>query len=853
MGDRMKPQFIYMYQSHLDLFWLGNYHTCLEQGNRVMKQYIDRCREHPDESYLIETVVFLRHFLQTYPDYKPIVQEMWRNGQLDIGCAFVDVWQNLVLGETHIRNVVKGKRWIKQELGLEVTQAVHPDLPGLTPQTPQIYAKAGVKTYVTARKIFKDGQIWMYAAPDGESKLMVLIQPIHYLFRPLAEDREITYQLDWGVIDAARTLAGFPLNKVPLSAGLCDLTSMEAFEQQIGQSAKTIIERYREQFPEYDFNFGSFRQVLEEYGELEGQLPVLEGEIPSVWGVACDESVSFFQAARRLEGKLIAAEMLEAFGKINRFASISDVREEWYGTYYEEAHFRDKCPIARGEELAALWEMHIFSQDHNGGGQEAALSEFQKRTMQQRATAYADAIVRHQLHNLAAALPQACDILVFNPLNTPRCEPVCRYVPTEWLEHALSFRDDDGANIPWQKIAETDPDAHSQDQVKIALAVKAEDVGYSVIRRCREQQPVLAPAAVTGDDTHLHIQSESIALRISKQSGAIECLLDKRTGIDWGSGQVGKLYAVKETGNDVMIRTDETTVWNTGDALRVEVTEVGALFVKIVIVKELVKARVEQAITLWLQGLDRLDMDTTIYWHGRHNLQIRQVLPSAVEKGEIAYGTPFYGSNWLHVVEGSQPKGHDELLPEDYPNYREIQMWIHQKKGSSGLAIATDHPGFHWGGHGLEAVLMRTAPSCGDRRFYWENAGKVDYRFRLSFGDARQCGWSARLGQQWLCPIETHIPSGSRGAPSCPSETFIRLKEPNLLLSSVQPDQEGIVIRFFEIEGKSVQATLKVAGVKKLRRISLDGEPAEIVQPASDGEWTLRVKPYEIVTLHGAP
>lgn len=50
-----RPQFIYIHESHLDLFWLGNYHACLERGNHILKQYIDRCTAYEDETlYLSE-------------------------------------------------------------------------------------------------------------------------------------------------------------------------------------------------------------------------------------------------------------------------------------------------------------------------------------------------------------------------------------------------------------------------------------------------------------------------------------------------------------------------------------------------------------------------------------------------------------------------------------------------------------------------------------------------------------------------------------------------------------------------------------------------------------------------------
>lgn len=58
-----KPEFQYIHESHLDLFWIGDYRYCLERGRHVIKDYIDRCLEYKDETFMLETVVFLEYFL----------------------------------------------------------------------------------------------------------------------------------------------------------------------------------------------------------------------------------------------------------------------------------------------------------------------------------------------------------------------------------------------------------------------------------------------------------------------------------------------------------------------------------------------------------------------------------------------------------------------------------------------------------------------------------------------------------------------------------------------------------------------------------------------------------------------
>ena len=141
----------YIPTSHLDLFWLGNYKSCLARGVEVIRQYVDRCLETEDETFLLETAVFAEEFLRRYPEYRQRLVGLVKDGRVEVGAAYIDRWEHRPLGESHIRNLVLGKRWYQEVFGQDNKLATHPDLPSFVPQTPQIYARAGVKYYATTR------------------------------------------------------------------------------------------------------------------------------------------------------------------------------------------------------------------------------------------------------------------------------------------------------------------------------------------------------------------------------------------------------------------------------------------------------------------------------------------------------------------------------------------------------------------------------------------------------------------------------------------------------------------------------------------------------------------------------
>jgi len=834
-----RPQFVYIHESHLDLFWLGSYHTCLERGNHILKQYLDRCTLYDDETFLIETVVFLKHFLQTHPEYREIVKRLWSRGQIDIGCAYIDAWQNIVLGESHVRNLVEGRSWLKQELGIDSRLAAHPDLPGLTPQTPQIYAGAGVRYYATSRKNFRDGAVWMYVAPDG-SELMVFNHPRQYIFNPLEGDEVSKDRNDH--IRIEQTLKGFPMQKVILSGGTGDLADMRNFKRRMGRDLRETLVEYKHQYPQIDFSFGTISGVLRDYEAVKTELPHLQGEIPSVWGI--DESAAFFHTARRLEGKLLAAGFMEALGRLYGLDHFAPTRGPWFGIYHEHAFFREKDPIPQGDELPSLWRMHLFTQDHNGGGQEGALSEFHKRTMQDRAITYADQMIAHCLQRLAAQVQEKGQLLLVNPLSTFRYEPTVLEVPKHWIGPDFSLIRPNGEFVPWQGMDQTDSAATT---ARIAVACPMQGGSYQLLSAGPPSENS-NQVAISEEPTCISVDAGHLSIAVNRRSGALESILDRRTGVDWGSTAVNQLYAIAESGTDTTLRADESHVLASDHVHSVEIAEAGPVFVKIKICKSILKAHVEQDVTVWLQGLDLIDITTTIWWHGMHNVQLRQCLPTAEGRESVSYGTPFYGSGWVNVVPDSGPNANDEMTPEDYPFYREAQMWLHQCKGESAMALATHHPTFHWGRSGLEALLLRTPKSCGDARLYWENSGRQEFSFRLKLGAAAEHnGWAYRLGQQALCPVLAAAAPGG-GGPLPSAESFLQIDADHLVVSSVYPEADGILVRLVETRGIPTEARLKIRGIHRYEKVTLDAEGLGVL-PADERGCPLQVKPYEIVTI----
>ena len=113
-------------------------------------------------------------------------------------------------------------------------------------------------------------------------------------------------------------------------------------------------------------------------------------------------------------------------------------------------------------------------------------------------------------------------------------------------------------------------------------------------------------------------------------------------------------------------------------------------------------------------------------------------------------------------------------------NYREVQGWLHVAGTGGGITILTTHPAFHYDDHTLAAVLLRTSPSCGDNRLFWENAGEQVFTFTLLLnGNDLAHGACPAVGSP--SPAATGMPHGegerrrfARGKESAPSRWSVR-------------------------------------------------------------------------------
>lgn len=163
------PVFYGVGNAHLDLAWLWPMAETHRKTERTFAAQLRLLEEYPEYKFLQSQPAAYEMCRKYYPELYARIKEAVKGGQwIAEGAMWVEPDTNMASGEALIRQLVHGKRYYKEELGVESEVLWLPDTFGYTAALPQILKSCGVK-YLVTQKIF-----WSYN--EGEQF------PYHYFY-----------------------------------------------------------------------------------------------------------------------------------------------------------------------------------------------------------------------------------------------------------------------------------------------------------------------------------------------------------------------------------------------------------------------------------------------------------------------------------------------------------------------------------------------------------------------------------------------------------------------------------------------------------------------------------------------
>lgn len=138
--------------SHLDLAWLWPIRETIRKGARTFSTVIDLMKKYPDYVYGSSQPQLFLWIKENYPELYSEIKKLVKQGRFELqGAMWVEADTNLSSGESLVRQLLHGKRFFKEEFGVEINNLWLPDVFGYSAAMPQILKKAGVKYFMTQK------------------------------------------------------------------------------------------------------------------------------------------------------------------------------------------------------------------------------------------------------------------------------------------------------------------------------------------------------------------------------------------------------------------------------------------------------------------------------------------------------------------------------------------------------------------------------------------------------------------------------------------------------------------------------------------------------------------------------
>ena len=255
---------------------------------------------------------------------------------------------------------------------------------------------------------------------------------------------------------------------------------------------------------------------------------------------------------------------------------------------------------------------------------------------------------------------------------------------------------------------------------------------------------------------------------------------------------------------------------------------------------------VRQRTVVWHQ-LKRIDCEVDLKeFNGELWREFRMALPLALDKPAIAYEVPMgvvvIGKDELPTTGGHAygKLNYFEQCRDIRP--REVQNFVDASDNKAGVTLSSDVSVFDWKDPAdtnnlntvLQPVLLASRKSCNGEGVWYPQAGDHTYRFAITShaGDWRQGRKPGIQANHELIAVVGAKPEGNAALPK--EMSFFSVSSDNVIISTVKKceDDDSLVARLYDIEGKDSKVTLKT--FKKAKKAELvnmteeDGKPLTI-------------------------
>ena len=782
--------------THIDVAWLWTVAQTREKVARSFSTVLKYMDEYPEYKFMSSQPALYQFLKERYPETYEKIKERVKEGRWEPeGGMWVEADCNLTSGESLVRQFLYGKKFFKDEFGIDSRILWLPDVFGYSGALPQIMKKSGIKYFMTTKlawnqinKVPYDTMMWR--GIDGSEIFTHLITTLGV--GQSEADFFTTYN---GMLHPDAILGGWHRyqnkdinNDILIAFGYGDggggptremLETSKRMEKGIRG-----IPKVRQEFA------GNYFEELEERVEGNKSLPVWEGELYFEYHRGTYTSMGRNKRSnRRCEQLLMDAELLEVLT----------------GT-------------SEKEEMDKIWRTVLLNQFHDilPGSSIAEVYEVTKKEYAEIESRLAEMIAE----KLNLLMDGGQDkISVFNTLGFDRNDVVslgdC---------HAAALTDESGKIYPVQETAQgavayiTDIPAKGGKTLQLLDTVKEEASRIQITENGIETPFYRISIDENGLFTSIHDKEcDREVLKAGEKGNLLRMYEDKPMHYDcW---DIDMYYSEK--------------YWDAEKADKIQWIEEGPVRATLEIQRTISNSVIKQEIHFYADSR-RIDFSTWVDWKEHQHL-LKVHFPVNIHSDEATFEVQF--GNLKRKIHGNT--SWDEARFESCG-----QKWMDISEGHYGVSLLND---CKYGYSAKDSNIALTLIKSGIEPN--KTADQEEHVFTYALYPHKEMWSAAGTVQEAYKPNQPAYET--KGELKNTGESFISTDKDNIIIETVKPAEngDGMIVRLYDCENSLTKVTLTFAEgmLESVEECNLMEEKEADIE-ACGNSFTVSVKPYEIKT-----
>ncbi len=784
--------------THIDVAWWWTVEQTREKVGRSFATVLKLMEEYPDYKFMSSQPQLYYFLKERYPELYARLKQRVKEGRWEPeGGMWVEADCNLTSGESLVRQFIHGKKFFKEEFGMDNKILWLPDVFGYSGALPQIMKKCGIDYFMTTKlawnqfnKIPDDTLIWR--GIDGTEIFTHLITTLG-----VGQDTGEFFTTYNGMLHPDAIMGGWTRyqnkeinNDILISYGYGDggggpTREMLETSRRMEKGIRGIP-KVRQEFA------GTYFKELYDRVKDNKRLAVWEGEFYFEYHRGTYTSMARNKRSnRKSELMLMDLELLSVLALGQKAYPVKELDSMWKTVLINQFH-----DILPGSSIHEVYE--VTKKEY------AELAEQMKK------------LIRERLEVLTEA---GEGITVYNTLGFVRNDIVnlgeCG---------AAALMDEAGDYYPVQQTA-----AGAVAYVNNLPSKGSKTFAFA-------QRKAAVPFKLTGS----LLETPFYRIAINDQ-GMLTSVYDKDNDREvLKDGQYGNLLRMYE---DKPIYYDNWDIdifytekyWDADKVTRMEWTEIGAVRATLEIERKISNSTIKQKIYFYADSR-RIEFDTYVDWREHQHL-LKVHFPVNIHSDEAAFDIQFGNVTRKVHTNTSWDKARFESCG---------QKWIDLSEGHYGVSLLNDCKYGHSvkdGNMAITLIKSGTEPNPvtdQEEHFFtyalyphaetWRNGGTVMEAAKLN---------------QPAYAVQGGIPGTVK--------FFASVDKSNIMLETIKSaeDGNGIILRMYECENALTNAAVKLgmaSSVASVEECNLIEEKISDIPMAEEG-FMVKIKPYEIKTF----